>query len=197
MKKLFRRKKKKDSTDEETTVTDQQAPTDEDDVTATNYDYDEELMDEENESDNEEEDMEQKQLLYHQYSDYTSEDLKSSLDEIIDSIDAEYRVEDFSYIDAIARSLKNGTDKEDLRKLKDNKKFLDDAVKQIVCVNYKGFNKSIRNFSDMLDLMEKGQSQVQNMIEKVRTTKELLALRSTDLISLYSSYLQQKEVRSC
>ncbi|EFC37318.1 predicted protein [Naegleria gruberi] len=194
MKKLFRRKKKKDSTDEETTVTDQQAPTDEDDVTATNYDYDEELMDEENESDNEEEDMEQKQLLYHQYSDYTSEDLKSSLDEIIDSIDAEYRVEDFSYIDAIARSLKNGTDKEDLRKLKDNKKFLDDAVKQIVCVNYKGFNKSIRNFSDMLDLMEKGQSQVQNMIEKVRTTKELLALRSTDLISLYSSYLQQKEI---
>nr|CAG4709563.1 unnamed protein product [Naegleria fowleri] len=192
MKKLniFKKLRKKDK--QETVDVPQQEEDDE----RSSMSYDEDLMFDINQDHEEvtEEDLAEKQLRYQQYSNYSALDLNESLEQILNETDPDYRVSDFSYIDVIARSLKNGTAQEDLRRLKENKQRLDDAVQQIVCVNYKGFNKSIRNFSDMLELMERGRTQVGQMMQKVKTAKELLSLRTQDLISLYSSYLQQKEI---
>jgi len=183
---LFRRKKKEENV--ETT----EEPQEEDDQGTS---YEDELMADLREEEEETEDSKMERLFrYQQYSAYSADDLKDSLKQVLNETETEYRVEGFSYVEVLVHSLKNGTEQNDLNRLRERKVQLDDAVQQIVSVNYRGLNKTIRNFSDMLELMEKGKKQVGEMMTKVKTAKELLSLRSHDLVSLYSSYLQQKEV---
>jgi len=60
-------------------------------------------------------------------------------------------------------------------------------------VNYKGFNKSIRNFSDILHNLNSANEQVTKLSSDISSCQELLASRSDDLAQLYSTYLQHSE----
>ncbi|KAL9647746.1 hypothetical protein ABK040_015234 [Willaertia magna] len=167
----------------------------EEDYNNNDYDYEEEEEDDDSENEEEEEeDIYEKQLKYKEYSNMTSDELIHSLNKILNEISIDYRAKDFSYIDTIATSLSTKEPQKDLKRLKEAKIKLNDAIQQIVCVNYKGFNKSIKNFSDMLELLNKSNKDIQIMITKIKTAKEMLILRNQDLINLYSSFIQQFEL---
>jgi exocyst complex component 4 len=60
-------------------------------------------------------------------------------------------------------------------------------------VNYGGFNKSIKNFSDILNNLESSQKKIKSLEDDIDRCKELLASRANDLAQLYANYLQHTE----
>ncbi|EFC43328.1 predicted protein [Naegleria gruberi] len=63
----------------------------------------------------------------------------------------------------------------------------------MVSFNYEEFNKSIRNFSDILQELNGSQQKIQKLRDNVKKTKVCLKSHATDLSTLYTNYLQHSE----
>lgn len=136
-----------------------------------------------------------------------SKDLERKLKEVLKGIPQEYKDRGFSHIAVVAKALKGKNPQEDLKKLNSYYNSLNGAVSEIVngihenikifninsIVNYSGFNKSIKNFSDILNNLENSQKKIKILENDIDRSKELLASRANDLAQLYANYLQHTE----
>lgn len=107
----------------------------------------------------------------------------------------EFKNPNFSHIPVLARALARG--KGDVEKLLDDLDeryiLLDDLVQTFVDENYKGFNRSIRHFSDVIQRLNSSESAVKSLQTELKRSKELLSSRSDDLSALWLQSVQCKE----
>ncbi|KAL0486151.1 exocyst complex component [Acrasis kona] len=120
-------------------------------------------------------------------------ELEKQLKDVLKKIPQEYKDRGFSHIAVVAKALKGKSPQDDLKKLNQYYNSLNGAVSDIVNVNYSGFNKSIKNFSDILNNLEGSQKKIKTLEGDIDRCKELLASRANDLAQLYANYLQHTE----
>lgn len=123
-------------------------------------------------------------------------ELEKTIEEALSGIPKEYQEESFNHIAIVARALKSNTKRnpqEDLKQLQEYNQKLEKATKMIVEFNYKAFNKSIRNFSDIIIQLKNAHDNVKYLMKELTEVKEQMTSRSDDLSDLYSTHLEQKE----
>jgi hypothetical protein len=134
-------------------------------------------------------------------SDY---ELEQFLEQTLAIIPNEYKDEQFSHINIVARSLKNvkKNPQEDLDQLIKYDDKLRMAGDKIVARHYKAFNKTIKSFSDICIQLEESQGEIEILSKELASVKEELTSRSEgfskiinsiDISELYSTYLEQNE----
>ena len=125
-------------------------------------------------------------------SDY---ELEQFLEQTLAIIPNEFKDEQFSHINIVARSLKNvkKNPQEDLDQLIIYDEKLKIAGDKIVNRHYKAFNKTIKSFSDICIQLEESQIEIESLSKELSSVREELTSRSEDISELYSTYLEQNE----
>ncbi|KAG2391783.1 hypothetical protein C9374_013268 [Naegleria lovaniensis] len=159
-------------------------------------DQDEGEVEEELDQDREEEGHTENQEDEEQEFDEKLEEMKELESEVLNAIDSVptlYSQLKTNHITIVAQSLIHGTHIDDLNELTEHYDTLSDALSKLVAFNYQEFNKSIRNFSDILAELTESQKKIQQLRNEVRNTKSCLTSHAIDLSSLYTNYLQHSE----
>ncbi|KAF0980229.1 hypothetical protein FDP41_013443 [Naegleria fowleri] len=154
--------------------------------------------DEEHEDDKPEEHNEDEEVETDKEEEYDEklEEMKELEEEVIHAMELVptlYSQLKTNHITIVAQSLIHGTHIDDLNELTDHYENLSEALSKLVAFNYQEFNKSIRNFSDILEELKESQSKIQQLRNEVRKTKSCLTSHAVDLSSLYTNFLQHSE----
>lgn len=120
-------------------------------------------------------------------------DLERTIKEVLKEIPQDYRDKNFSHIAIVANALKRDRPEHVLKRLDEYYTNLNEAVTDIVDVNFHSFNQSIKNFSDILNNLNQSQKKIESLEKDIEDCKDLLTSRATDLKQLYENYLQHTE----
>ncbi|KAL9652321.1 hypothetical protein ABK040_011978 [Willaertia magna] len=121
-------------------------------------------------------------------------ELEQELMEVINNIPEDFvNYEAKSHVTIVAESLNNNSYSSDLETLTEYYNDVNGALSKIVSFSYESFNKSIKNFSDMLVDLHASQSKIHILNESIKNSKQCLRNRINDLSTLYTNYLQHTE----